>query len=60
MDVIVKVRDPDENLEEDKGVQSKKENKDGGNDFSVCVCTDQQLSACEIADIYKLTDSAKL
>ena len=60
MDVIVKVRDPDENLEEDKGVQSKKENKDDGNDFGVCVCTDQQLSACEIADIYKLTDSAKL
>ena len=43
MDVIVKVRDPEENL-----------------DFGVCVCTDQQLSACEIADIYKLTDSAKL
>ena len=42
------------------GVQSKKENKDDGNDFGVCVCTDQQLSACEIADIYKLTDSAKL
>lgn len=61
MDVIVKVRDPEENLEEKiKGVQSKKENKDGGNDSGVCVCTDQQLSACGIADIYKLTDSAKL
>ena len=58
MDVIVKVRDPDENLEEK--IKAYKENKDDGNDFGVCVCTDQQLSACEIADIYKLTDSAKL
>ena len=61
MDVIVKVRDPDENLEEKiKAYKVKKENKDDGNDFGVCVCTDQRLSACEIADIYKLTDSAKL
>ncbi len=53
MDVIVKVRNPGRKPgREDKGVQSKKENKDGGNDFGVCVCTDQQLSACEIADIY--------
>ena len=57
IDMHVHLREPGR---EDKGVQSKKENKDGGNDFSVCVCTDQQLSACEIADIYKLTDSAKL
>lgn len=60
MDVIVKVRDPDENLEEKIKAYKVKENKDDGNDFGVCVCTDQQLSACEIADIYKLTDSAKL
>lgn len=61
MDVIVKVRDPDENLEEKiKAYKVKKRIKTAGNDFGVCVCTDQQLSACEIADIYKLTDSAKL
>jgi len=32
MDVIVKVRDPEENLgREDKSVQSEKKNKDGSN-----------------------------
>mgnify|MGYP000511934565 CR=1 FL=1 len=61
MDVIVKVRDPEENHgREDKGVQSKKRIKTAVTILAVCVCTDQQLSACEIADIYKLTDSAKL
>lgn len=61
MDVIVKVRDPDENLEEKiKAYKVKKRIKTAVTIFSVCVCTDQQLSACEIADIYKLTDSAKL
>ena len=44
MDVIVKVRDPEENLEEKiKAYKVKK-----------------RIKTCEIADIYKLTDSAKL
>ena len=61
MDVIVKVRDPEENLEEKiKAYKVKKRIKTAVTILAFCVCTDQQLSACEIADIYKLTDSAKL
>lgn len=61
MDVIVKVRDPDENLEEKiKAYKVKKRIKTAVTDFGVCVCSCPELSACEIADIYKLTDSAKL